>query len=54
MKKNVQKDESQEEKDEVVTPTVSELASLLALWDKLKELGVNSVSDLEVKIARLK
>jgi hypothetical protein len=56
MKKHVQKDE-EEIKEEVgekgVEEESGELIRLRALWDELKTLGVNSISDLEVKIARL-
>lgn len=52
MKKHVQEAEK-EIKKEVVVPTKSELTKLQELWDELKTLGVNSISDLEVKIARL-
>ena len=56
MKRNVQKEEEiKEEAAEVLNTEAapSELVKLLALWDELKALGVNSISDLEVKIARL-
>lgn len=57
MKKNVLKEKEEEIKEEVATLAVSaqpsELVRLLGLWDELKALGVNSISDLEVKIARL-
>ena len=45
----------EEIKEEVATlPAQSlELARLVTLWEDLKALGVNSISDLEVKIARL-
>lgn len=52
--------ESKKEEEKEVVPTIpvapatlSELDELRALWDKLKALGINSISDLEVKIARL-
>jgi ribosomal protein L7Ae-like RNA K-turn-binding protein len=56
MKKNVLKEKEEEIKKEVVlaeSAQPSELVRLLELWDELKALGVNSISDLEVKIARL-
>lgn len=34
-------------------PVNSEKQELLALYQKLKDLGINSISDLEVKISRL-
>ena len=36
---------------DIVAP--SEKEDLLALYQKLKDLGINSISDLEVKISRL-
>ena len=55
MKKNVQKEEEvQEEVAVAETASVSELVKLVDLWEQLRALGVNSISDLEVKIARLK
>lgn len=58
MKKHVPEAESEEEvqeeaQEEVVVPSQSELDELIALCDKLNALGVHSISDLEVKIARL-
>jgi hypothetical protein len=54
MKKHVQKEEeSKEEVSLEQTLTKSELAKLIDLWKELKALGVNSIGDLEVKIARL-
>ena len=34
-------------------PPITEKEELLALYQKLKDLGINSISDLEVKISRL-
>lgn len=34
-------------------PEVSEKEVLLALYQQLKDLGINSIGDLEVKISRL-
>lgn len=51
MKKSEEKKE-----EEVLVPKVavkSEKEKLLELHKLLKDLGVNSISDLEVKIARL-
>lgn len=45
------KDEKTEEKKEVLLK--SEKEKLLELHQTLKDLGVNSLSDLEVKISRL-
>lgn len=43
-----------DEGPKVATPPVnSEKEELLALYQKLKDLGINSISDLEVKISRL-
>lgn len=58
MKKNVQK-EVKEEAEEKVTP-VSEIKTerterdeLVSVYEEMKRLGVNSIGDLEVRIARL-
>ena len=55
MKKKIEKNEELENSGLVTsgTTTPSELAKLVTLWQQLKDLGVNSISDLEVKIARL-
>lgn len=59
MRKKTQTEEVEakveEIKEEVATLPVNspELARLVTLWEDLKALGVNSISDLEVKIARL-
>lgn len=42
-----------EEEIEETAPQESEKDKLLALHKTLKDLGVNSIGDLEVKIARL-
>ena len=34
-------------------PEATEKEKLLALYQTLKDLGINSISDLEVKISRL-
>lgn len=39
--------------DTLTPPVNSEKEELLTLYQKLKDLGINSISDLEVKISRL-
>ena len=63
-KKGVDEDEDLEKEPEDVPraatppidsprPPITEKEELLALYQKLKDLGINSISDLEVKISRL-
>ena len=53
MKKNVHEEEAKEEVEEVTSAPKTEKDELIAVYNEMKRLGVNSIGDLEVRISRL-
>ena len=50
--KNIKIETTEEIVEEIKTPQKSEKEKLLELYQTLKDLGINSIGDLEVKISR--